>query len=43
MNRFAELMDRLTYQPARNAKLRLMTDYLRSTPDPGARPRRWQR
>jgi DNA ligase-1 len=34
MNRFAELMDRLTYEPARNAKLRLMTDYFRSIPDP---------
>jgi DNA ligase-1 len=34
MNRFAELLDRLTYEPARNAKLRLMTDYLRSTGDP---------
>ena len=34
MNRFAALMDRLAYEPARNAKLRLMTDYLRSTPDP---------
>lgn len=34
MNRFAELMDRLTYEPARNAKLRLITDYFRSTPDP---------
>src|SRR5262249_32581023 len=34
MNRFAELLDRLAYEPARNAKLRLMTDYLRSTPDP---------
>ncbi len=34
MNRFAELLDRLTYEPARNAKLRLITDYLRSTPDP---------
>jgi DNA ligase-1 len=34
MNRFAELMDRLTYEPARNAKLRLMTDYFRATPDP---------
>jgi DNA ligase 1 len=34
MNRFAELMDRLSYEPARNAKLRLMTDYFRSTPDP---------
>jgi ATP-dependent DNA ligase len=34
MNRFAELLDRLTYEPARNAKLRLLTDYFRSTPDP---------
>src|SRR6202167_144088 len=34
MNRFAGLLDRLTYEPARNAKLRLMTDYFRSTPDP---------
>ena len=34
MNRFAELLDRLTYEPARNAKPRLMTDYFRSTADP---------
>jgi len=34
MNRFAELLNRLTYEPARNAKLRLITDYFRSTPDP---------
>jgi DNA ligase 1 len=34
MNRFAELLDRLAYEPGRNAKLRLITDYLRSTPDP---------
>jgi DNA ligase 1 len=34
MNRFAELLDRLAYEPGRNAKLRLMTDYFRSTPDP---------
>ena len=34
MNRFAELLDRLAYEPARNNKLRLMTDYFRSTPDP---------
>jgi DNA ligase-1 len=33
MNRFAQLLDRLTYESARNAKLRLMTDYFRSTPD----------
>ena len=34
MNRFAELMDRLAYEPARNNKLRLLTDYFRFTPDP---------
>ena len=34
MNRFAELLDRLAYEPARNSKLRLMTDYFRSTGDP---------
>jgi len=34
MNRFAELMNRLAYEPARNAKLRLMTDYFRTTGDP---------
>jgi DNA ligase 1 len=34
MNRFAELLNRLAYEPARNAKLRLITDYFHSTPDP---------
>lgn len=34
MNRFAELLDRLAYEPARNNKLRLITDYFRSTDDP---------
>ena len=34
MNRFAALLDRLGYEPSRNGKLRLMTDYFRSTPDP---------
>jgi DNA ligase-1 len=34
MNRFAELLDRLSYEPGRNNKLRLMTDYFRNTPDP---------
>lgn len=34
MNRFAELLDRLTYEPGRNNKIKLITDYLRSTPDP---------
>ena len=34
MNRFAALIDRLGYEPRRNAKLRLMTDYFRDTSDP---------
>jgi DNA ligase-1 len=34
MKRFAELLDRLSYEPSRNNKLRLITDYLASTPDP---------
>ena len=34
MNKFAELLDRLAYEPGRNAKLRLIADYLRTTPDP---------
>jgi ATP-dependent DNA ligase len=34
MNRFAALLDRLTYEGGRNNKLRLMTDYFRQTPDP---------
>ena len=34
MNRFAELLDRLAYEPGRNNKLRLMADYFRTTPDP---------
>jgi DNA ligase-1 len=34
MKRFAELLDRLAYEPGRNNKLRLMTDYFRSAPDP---------
>jgi DNA ligase 1 len=34
MNRFAELLDRLSYEPGRNNKLKLIADYLRSTPDP---------
>jgi DNA ligase 1 len=34
MNRFAELLNRLAYEPSRNAKLRLIADYFRSTPDP---------
>jgi DNA ligase-1 len=34
MNKFAELLDRLAYEPSRNNKLRLIADYLRGTPDP---------
>jgi len=34
MNRFAALLDRLSYEPRRNAKLRLIMDYFRHTPDP---------
>src|SRR5436190_17276691 len=34
MNRFARLLDRLAYEHGRNAKLRLMTEYFRTTPDP---------
>jgi DNA ligase 1 len=34
MNRFAELLDRLAYEPRRNAKLRLLSAYFRETPDP---------
>src|SRR5437764_443819 len=34
MKRFAELLDRLAYEPGRNNKLRLMTEYFRITPDP---------
>lgn len=34
MNRFAFLLDRLSYEPRRNAKIRLIVDYFRETPDP---------
>src|SRR5579862_2120925 len=34
MNRFAELLNRLAYEPARNAKLRLIAAYFRTTGDP---------
>lgn len=34
MRAFADLLDRLIYTRARNAKLRLIGDYLRTTPDP---------
>ena len=34
MNRFAELLDRLAYEPGRNNKLRLITSYFRETADP---------
>ena len=34
MRRFADLLERLAFTPSRNAKLRLIADYLRTTPDP---------
>ncbi|HVI31554.1 cisplatin damage response ATP-dependent DNA ligase [Phenylobacterium sp.] len=34
MRAFAELLDRLSLTPSRNAKLTLVRDYLRDTPDP---------
>src|ERR1700739_1129933 len=34
MNRFAELLDRLAYEPGRNNKLRLITAYFKEVGDP---------
>jgi DNA ligase 1 len=34
VNRFAKLLDRLAYEPGRHNKLRLITDYFRTTQDP---------
>jgi DNA ligase-1 len=34
VNRFAELLDRLAYEPGRNNKIALVQDYLRAAPDP---------
>ncbi|MFM9972991.1 MAG: cisplatin damage response ATP-dependent DNA ligase [Beijerinckiaceae bacterium] len=34
MNRFAALLDRLAYEPRRNAKIALLADYFRAVPDP---------
>lgn len=34
MNRFAALLDKLSFEPSRNAKIRLLVDYFKSTPDP---------
>jgi len=34
VNRFAALLDRLAYEPRRNAKIRLLADYFSHTPDP---------
>jgi ATP-dependent DNA ligase len=34
MKRFAELLDRLAYEPGRNNKLRLMIEHFRTVPDP---------
>jgi DNA ligase 1 len=34
MTRFAELLNRLAYEPGRTNKLRLLSDFFRNTPDP---------
>ncbi|MBB6124245.1 cisplatin damage response ATP-dependent DNA ligase [Sphingobium subterraneum] len=34
MRRFSDLIDRLVYTRSRNAKVKLIADYLRATPDP---------
>ncbi len=34
MNRFAELLDAIAFEPSRNGKLRLIGDYFGSAPDP---------
>src|SRR5215210_1860692 len=34
MNRFAELLDRLAYEPGRNNKLRLLISYFQEVEDP---------
>ena len=34
MKTFSELLDRLAFTPGRNAKLRLMTEYFQTVPDP---------
>ena len=34
MKNFAHLIDRVGYEPGRNAKIRLIADYFRKTPDP---------
>jgi DNA ligase-1 len=34
MQLFADLLDALSYQPARNGKLALIADYLKHAPDP---------
>jgi DNA ligase-1 len=34
VNRFAELLDRLAYEPGRNNKIKLISEYFRTTPDP---------
>ena len=34
MHKFSELLDALVLNPGRNRKLQLLSDYLRTTPDP---------
>ena len=43
MNRFAELLDRLAYEPGRNNKLRLITAYFRETSAIPTAAMRWRR
>ena len=43
MNRFAELLDRLAYEPGRNNKLRLITDYFRDDAPIPIAAMRWRR
>ena len=42
MRAFADLLDRLSLTSSRNAKLTMVRDYLRQTPDPD-RGWRWRR
>ena len=34
MKRFSRLLDRLAFEPGRNGKLRLITEYFAAVPDP---------
>ena len=43
MNRFAELLDRLAYEPGRNNKLRLLDGYFREDAQIPTAATRWRR